>query len=398
LTFTRQGDRISKLIIALETIMVKTKTHEIKPLNPRDADSKYFGPEPEFNSGNTNKLNLGEALTWYHHFYDKKDAKEFIAQYLDFTGKTTEAKALRRVSDSKVSTTYGFVARCVLRGYNDENTINKLSSEIGRLLTGEKEEPEVEEVTTSVVIKPNIQERMREKALEAGGELEGQWDEYILGGCKKESNINPVSVLTQHNVLPQHINILTSSWQRKLDEYTELQAGKDEQLNEAYSHMGKVQIRNIIGVIEKVISDLNSYVNLKKAGRKPRAKKPVPVEKIVRSLKYLKTYKLDKLELVSVPPTKLHGCAEAWVYDTKKRKLHHYVADDYAKSLSVKGNSVIGFCTKNSEVKTLRKPETQIKEVMGSKPAARKYFKDIKTVSVSPNGRFNADMIILKAF
>jgi hypothetical protein len=94
----------------------------------------------------------------------------------------------------------------------------------------------------------------------------------------------------------------------------------------------------------------------------------------------------------------LHGCAEAWVYDTKKRKLHHYVADDYAKSLSVKGNTVIGFCTKQSEIKTLRKPETQIKEVMGSKPAARKFFKDIKAVSVTPNGRFNADMIILKAF
>ena len=398
MTFIRQGDRISKLIIALETIMVKTKTHEIKPLNPRDADAKYFGPEPEFNSDNINKLNLGEALTWYHHFYDKKDAKEFIAQYLDFTGKIAEAKALRRVSDSNVTTTYGFVARCVLRGYNDENTINKLSSEIERLLTEDKEEVVAEEVTTTVVIKPNIQERMREKALEAGGELEGQWDEYILGGCKKESNINPVSVLTQHNVLPQHINILTSAWQRKLDEYTELQIGKDEQLNEAYSYLGKVQVRNIIGVIEKVISDLNSYVNIKKAGRKPRAKKPVPVEKIVRSLKYLKTFKLDKLELVSVPPTKLHNCSEAWVYDTKKRKLHHYVADDYAKSLTVKGNSVLGFCTKQSEVKTLRKPETQIKEVMGSKPAARKYFKDIKAVSVTPNGRFNADMIILKAF
>ena len=102
--------------------------------------------------------------------------------------------------------------------------------------------------------------------------------------------------------------------------------------------------------------------------------------------------------MVSVPPTKLHNCSEAWVYDTKKRKLHHYVADDYAKSLTVKGNSVLGFCTKQSEVKTLRKPEIQIKEVMGSTPAARQFFKDIKAVSVTPNGRFNADMIILKAF
>ena len=44
------------------------------------------------------------------------------------------------------------------------------------------------------------------------------------------------------------------------------------------------------------------------------------------------------------------------------------------------------------------KPSEQIKEVMGSKPAARKYFKDIKAVSTTPNGRFNDAMIILKAW
>jgi hypothetical protein len=376
--------------------MVKTKTYEIKPLNPRDADSKYFGPEPDFSVENT-KHSLGEALTWYHHFYDKKDAKEFIAQYLDYTGKTVESKAVRRIPDSKILTTYGFVARCILRGYKEETAINKLTAEVDRLLADNKQEPVVEDEVTATV-KPNIQERMREKALEAAGELEGQWDDYIKDGCKKESNINPVSILTQNNVLPQHINLLTAAWQNKLDEYLELQAGKDAQLNEAYARFGKIQVRNMISVIEKVISDLNSYVNIKKAGRKPRAKKPVSVEKIVRSLKYLKTFKLEKLELVSVPSTKLHGCAEAWVYDTKKRKLIHLVADEYGKSLTVKGNSVIGFCTKNSETKTLRKPEVQIKEIMGSKPAARKYFKDIKAVTTTPNGRFNENMIILKAF
>jgi len=46
----------------------------------------------------------------------------------------------------------------------------------------------------------------------------------------------------------------------------------------------------------------------------------------------------------------------------------------------------------------LRKPGEQIKEIMGSKPVARKYFKEIKAVSTVPNGRFNENMIILKAF
>ena len=56
------------------------------------------------------------------------------------------------------------------------------------------------------------------------------------------------------------------------------------------------------------------------------------------------------------------------------------------------------FDTNKSEIKTLRKPGEQIKEVMGSKPMARKYFDGIKAVATSPNGRFNENMIILKAF
>jgi hypothetical protein len=59
---------------------------------------------------------------------------------------------------------------------------------------------------------------------------------------------------------------------------------------------------------------------------------------------------------------------------------------------------LLGFDAANSEVKTLRKPSEQLKEIMGSKPAARKYFKDIKAVATTPNGRFNESMIILKAF
>ena len=126
----------------------------------------------------------------------------------------------------------------------------------------------------------------------------------------------------------------------------------------------------------------------------------MPVEKQVSKLKYLKVFKdvASKLDLVSIHPTKLHGASEAWVYDTAKRKLHHYVADEYSKTFTVKGSTLLGFDSVQSEVKTMRKPAEQLKEIMGSKPAARKYFKEIKAVSTSPNGRFNEAMLILKAF
>jgi len=339
---------------------------------------------------------LAKAFGWYNHFYDNKDAREFIAQYLEVAGKQQVAKTIRRVNERHVKPTYGWLARCIVRGSVVENdTLAKLQTEIDRLVA--LVQPEVSVELTLVSNRPNVQEIMRERTLQVGGELEGQWDEYLKNGAGKEG-IKAIDLLSQRNILPQHVHLLASAWQSKLDEYNEVANGKCEQLNEAYERFGKIQLRNIVNTIETVISDLNAYIGMKKAGKKPRAKKAVPVEKVVRKLKYLKTFKLEKLELTSISPTKLHGCSEAWVYDTKKRKLHHYVADEYTKSIGVKGNTVLGFCTKESQVKTLRKPEQQIKEIMGSKPAARKFFDSIKAVSTAPNGRFNANMIILRAF
>jgi hypothetical protein len=241
---------------------------------------------------------------------------------------------------------------------------------------------------------------MKERASEAAGELEGLFDQFLKDGAKATHSLKIIDEVAKKNVLPQHISIITDVWKRKRIEFEEVIKGKDQQLVQGYNHYTKSQLKNILKFIEQVDTDLNSYISVKKAAKAPRARKAVPVEKQVAKLKFMKTFKdtATKLDLVSLHPVKLHGASEAWVYDTAKRKLHHFVADEYSKSFSVKGNTLLGFDTKESEVKTLRKPAEQLKEVMGSKPAARKYFKDIKAVSTTPNGRFNEGMIILKAF
>jgi hypothetical protein len=377
---------------------MSTKSNaEVKELRPKSIETNYLGGEPTFNGDTSTKHQLGVAMNWYHYFYDKKDSREFVAQYLDYSGNTTDAKIVRRVSDGNIHITYGWLCRAIMRGYKmTESETERLNAEIARLKSTVIKD-ETAEVTT-VSNRPNVQEIMRERTLEAGGELEGLWDEYIKNGAKKDETIKVIDILTQRNILPQHVSLLITAWQKKLDEYQEVVEGEDDQLNEAYGRFGKIQLRNIVNSIQNVIADLNSYINIKKSNRKPRAKKPVPVEKIVKRLKHLKAFKIEKLELEGISPTKLHNCSEAWVYDTKKRKMHHFVADEYTKTLSVQGNKLIGFCTKESETKILRKPEAQIKEIMGSKPKARKFFKDIRANSTVPNGRFNANMIILRAW
>lgn len=373
---------------------------QVKALNPRDVDVQYYGDEPLFvvqPDQDQRRVTLMRSFTWYNRFYGKKDAKELMSQYLDLNNRPADAKIMRKIHENEFLMTLCWLARMRLRGLElNEHEELTLENEIGRLLKI-VHVPEVVKVEVDAPARPNIQDILREKAKDAAGELEAVFDEFVTDGKTKTKTMDLVS---KFNVMPQHIGLITDIWKRKQTEFADLQEGKDKQLIEGYSHLTKIQIRNIVKFIEQVLTDLNAYISVKKASKAPRQRKAVPVEKIVAKLKYLKVFKdvASKLDLVSISPVKLHGASEAWVYDTAKRKLHHYIADEYSKSFTVKGSTLLGFDTGKSEVKTLRKPAEQLKEIMGSKPAARKYFTDIKAVATTPNGRFNEAMIILKAF
>jgi hypothetical protein len=391
-------------------IVKASEYSQVKTLNPRDADTEYLGPEPFFPiqpDEDRRRVALMRSFTWYGRFYGRKDAKDFMAQYLDLRDRSADAKVMRKVEDSEFMLTLCWLSRMELRGLQlSEHEELTLANEITRLLQtvhkpGIKEGSLTGNAKEDIVAnRPNIQEILKDKAREAAGELEGLFDEFIIEGSKAQHSFRPIDEVAKKNVMPQHISILTEVWKKKLNEFEEAIKGKDPQLVQAYGHLSKTQLKNIVKFIDLVINDLNSYISVKKAAKAPRARKAIPVEKIVAKLKYLKTFKdiTNKLDLVSISPIKLHGSSEAWVYDTAKRKVHHYIADDYSKTFTVKGSTLLGFDSATSEVKTLRKPAEQLKELMGSKPAARKYFKDIKAVSTTPNGRFNDAMIILKAF
>lgn len=351
---------------------------------------------------------LGSAFNWYNYFCNNKEAKQFIVDYLIQSGDTTTAKKVSKVADSKVAVTYGWLARFSQRGFilSDEEK-DRLQKEITRLVEVEQksDQPEVvEEVaeTQEETNKRNIQVVMRERAQDISGEILGLIDDYIKEGCKTgvDTTNKVVNMLSEKNILPQHISIVLQPFDEMKQELLEVQKGADEQLVEGYSYLGKVQLKNLIKFIEQITGNINSYVVLKQTTKAKRARKPISVEKQVSKLKYLRKFvdEKAKLNLVSVEPTKLHNSSEAWVYDTAKRKLYHFVADELGKCLIVKGNTLLGFDAKESEAKILRKPNEQLKQIMGSKPAARKFFKEIKAVATTPNGRFNAAMIILKAF
>ena len=379
------------------------KSNEIKRLNPKGAEFKYVGPEPEWRVQPTseNRLSqLAKAFQWYNYHYGKRDAKDMLCHYLEHNHRPKDARLMRGIPDSQIRLTPAWACRMTLIGLElTEHEQCIVDEQISQMLKSKQEikRAQSEVDADAAVAKLTIQDHLREKISECCGELEGMFDDFVVAGAKMSADFKPIALMRGMNVSPNMIGTVSAVWELRLAEFTEVLEGTDADLVEGYSHLSKLQLRNCVKFCETVINDCASYVQLKKVERKPRAKKAVSPEKLTRKFKFMREF--DELKLKSEPVTKLVNATEAWLYDTAKRKLVHVMADSHIGTFTVKGSAVVGFDAQTTVQKTLRKPADQIRAVTGGgKPAARKAFADIKATETKWNGRGNENLIILWAW
>ena len=379
------------------------KTNEIKRLNPKGAETKYIGFEPEWKIQPTEEnrvSSFANAFHWYNYHYGKKDAKDMLCHYLEHNNRAKDAKLMRGIPDSQIRVTPAWVCRMTLLGLVlNEHEQSIVDDQLSGMLQAKQEIKRAQsEVDADIAVaKLTIQDHLREKISECCGELEGMFDDFVVAGAKMSADFKPIALMRGMNVSPNMIGTVSAVWELRLAEFNEVLEGTDADLVEGYSHLTKLQLRNCVKFCETVINDCNSYVQLKKVERKPRAKKAVSPEKTTRKFKFLREF--EELKLKSEPVTKLVGATEAWLYDTAKRKLIHVMADSHIGTFTVKGSAIVGFDAQTTVQKTLRKPAEQIRAVTGGgKPAARKAFGEIKATETKYNGRGNDNLIILWAW
>jgi len=371
----------------------------VKSLNPRSPDTKYTGLEPTWRVQPTDDRTsqLSAAFSWYNYFYGKKDAREMLVAYLESHGRKADVRALKGVPDTAIRLTTAWLCRMSMVGLELTDTEQvRLEGYIQEILTAREPEVVVAEAVP-VAAKPNIQDRLREKVSECAGELDGMFDEFVVAGAKMSADYKPITVIRGLNVAPQMISNIADIWKRKLAEFETVIEGRDAQLVEGYNHLTKIQMRNLVKFCEAVINDCGAYVQIKKVERKPRKVKLVSPEK--RATKFKVMMEFAELKLKGLPAASLVDKAEAWLYDTKKRKLIHLVADSHTQAFTVKSNSIIGFSTIETMQKTVRKPADVVRAMQAAgKPAARKIYKDLSTTETAFNGRGTENLIILKAW
>ena len=351
-----------------------------------DSNVVMYGHEPKFDR-ELSKIELMSTLNWYTQNKDTKDAVKYANDYFKKNYKLNVDSVIKNYP-----TTFGFVCRILNNGgsINEKElvwfneTIVKIKEDLAK--------PKVDVVVDDKPVQPNIQDRIREKASECIGELEGLLDEYILS--KFTSNPKPYGIMHTLNIKGVHTNRILEHWKRIRAEYDNVLTTEDELIKEGYSNFSKTEIKKIIGFCDSVITDAMKVVNESNKSRKPRQRKQKSPEQLVAKLRYMKLS--DELKLESVEPKDIIGALQLWVYNTKSRKLGCYNAED-ASGLSVKGSTIIAFNETKSIQKKLRKPEVTLPEVLkGGKVYLRTALDDIKAVASPLNGRLNMDTILLR--
>ena len=188
-----------------------------------NANDIFAGSEPKI-EGQLEKVEFLRLLNWYSQNKDFKDSQKWAAEY--FKKKLKQSISAGQLKGCQ--TNFGFICRMILNGSILEPKDQVWFENQIKTIQQIKEEKQI--VAEVVESKPtiNIQDRIREKASECIGELEGAIDDYILSGFT--ANTSPYGIMHTKAVKGVHVSHIMEWAKRFRAEFDEILITKDEQL------------------------------------------------------------------------------------------------------------------------------------------------------------------------
>lgn len=337
------------------------------------------------------RSDLLRALNYYNANHDDKEKKKWFLKYMATQDKKSAVAMLKL--DEFHFRYAGILARLLDGGSVLEDKEYTFLQERIKVLKELAAGPAVEDkkkpkavVATNVI---SIQDRIEETARKHAAEFDGAIDDFVLSKGKTEfSAKNYLLANSVAGTIAKRIGEMFNGLSAELHEALE---GQDKQLVEGYSNFTKRELKKFAEFVDQIILDCQQQVQTAKVTRAPRRTKPVNPVKLASKMKFMREF--TELGLKSARPDSIVNSSEAWVYNTKTRRI-----SVYRGSLTIKGTSIVGFDLANSTQMTLRKPEEFFKGLSMGKRALTNALKTIKTKPSVPNGRMNEDTIILGAF
>jgi hypothetical protein len=371
---------------------MKSETEEI--FYGKQPNWKHWKPE-DFKDEEKVFWSIAFALNWYNVKYTDRDYKKSVIDYMEkFKVKGKELVVKVPVDNFTFRLIGGkcqaALAHCILPDKANDAIKNGISDLI-RIGSSIKD-------TEIPMI--SVRERVMEQAMDLSAVIEGEVDKYQLYVRGKYSNYKQFDVeswLAENEPSAMHCEFMLQIFEGSLNEYKLVLAGTDPQLKEAYSHFTKKQLQKVHDFYKNICEFLKVRIIIAKSNRKPRKPRKKKPEKVVKKLKYLAKDTNSGIE--SIMPESIVGCMTLITFNVKNKKATIFKADENSSGISVKGTTLIGFSEKDSVEKTIKKPvEFMTKAKNEGIRSINNYWKSVKTKENTPNGRINANILILRAF
>ena len=177
-------------------------------------------------------------------------------------------------------------------------------------------------------------------------------------------------------------------------DYEDALLARCDQAVEGYSHLKKAELKRRVKSCQDMLLDLDRIKSAAKATRKTRVKQPKAADKQVRNVKYKSED--ANFKVTSINPVQMVGKIRLYTFNTKTRMLTEYITQA-VNGFEISGTSIKNIDQVNSRQIKLRKPE-EFLPIVTSKTIKQidTEWKKLTTKQSVPNGRLNADTILLR--
>ena len=398
---------------------------------------RNYGDEPEYTFVPLTMKEAARAFNWYSLNCDRKQARQFVAEWLEDVGRTEDLAIIKKLSDSRVKgalATGCWIARMRTRGavfeadslYSQwfEEGLERARALVDRAdddIIEEDEDGNVTKVVTGSVTKskkfsyPTIRvpyyrtpaEKRFDRHLEILNRVMDAIDFHDVGRPDYKATIIDDLRKEQYDVT--YARELLSELQSVEADLKVAIEGSDP---EVVCRVRPSTLRRKLALATTLSQEVTTYIatagkkqkvqQVDETGqpaaplRKPRKKKPVSIDKLVSRLLYQE--RDDELGLVSIPKEKVIGARELWLYNTKYANLTVYRTEMEA-GFSVRGTTLLNYDETTSVSKKIGRKAKELTRnlLLSTKPQLRKLMDTISSTPTKPNGRINENTIIMRA-
>jgi hypothetical protein len=397
---------------SLKKISAKKKKPELKAVPQRKSgtakilEERHIGEEIK-NWATVKPEDMDTAiyqcLRNYGYFNDHKDAFKWAEAWVKKNMTAAELADFKHAEDWRVNTTLGGLCKMHSAGAQlEEKYMKRIRDGIAAAIEAGKINSQNAAMASQKPVKTSA-DILAEKIHDFIAEVELVIDEYhdpkVIFDATNYSVYNELKKITAPKPLAQKVY---DYYKPLYDEIEELITKKTPDLVEGYQHLKTVKDKkDYLAFIKNIIDDCSKFMNAAtaaktRAPRQPRAKKKIPVEKLIAKVKYQK--ESAEYKLTSVDPANLIGATEVYLFNTKYRHLVQLIAAS-VDGFSIKGTTITNTRDEQCLRKTLRKPEEVLTEIgSATKARATRVFLDLKTKSALANSRLNDETVIVKVY